>query len=288
MTFSGHKSAGSSKSYTVFACPEFEFFSFTAVISKMYFPTIVTFAALPFLMGAVSGSLNSPRTDGLISIPLSRRSTYLNRDGSVDLEKLQAGAHHTMAFVFLCPFIKGWTLIGLDYLYRRFDQAFSVYERNTGEPNPFALKRGHSNERRIFVPVNLTGAANLVMGDIQIGTPAQAFNGRSQFWVVQTSKLMTKCAVHFDTISPDVFLSGPSCSTCNGHKIWDPSTSSSAGPILLKEGNTLQVSDNFQSLDIVNGSGFYDSLFVAGFKVSAHWLKEAAMIDNGGNLSIGS
>ena len=79
----------------------------------MYFPTIVTFAVLPFVVGAVPASLNSPRIDSLISIPLSRKSNHLNRDGSVDLEKLQAGAHHTMAFAFLCSIVKGWTLNGL-------------------------------------------------------------------------------------------------------------------------------------------------------------------------------
>ncbi len=54
-----------------------------------------------------------------------------------------------------------------------------MYERNTGEPHPLALKRGHSNERRIFVPVSLTGGVNTVTGDIQAGTPAKAFTGQS-------------------------------------------------------------------------------------------------------------
>ncbi len=37
----------------------------------------------------------------------------MNGDGSVDHEILHAGVHHTMALVFFCPFVKGWTLNGL-------------------------------------------------------------------------------------------------------------------------------------------------------------------------------
>ncbi len=78
----------------------------------MYFSTVVAFAVLPFLVRAVPVSLNSPRIVGLKSIPLSRGENHLNGDGSVDLENLHAVVHHTMAFVFLCPFVRSWTLNG--------------------------------------------------------------------------------------------------------------------------------------------------------------------------------
>jgi hypothetical protein len=45
-----------------------------------------------------------------------------------------------------------------DCPFRRFDQALGVYERN----HTLALKLGHSNEGRIFVPVPLTSDMNLV------------------------------------------------------------------------------------------------------------------------------
>jgi hypothetical protein len=80
----------------------------------MYFSTVVAFAALPFLVGAVPVSLNSPRTDRPMSVPLTKRSNHLNDDGSVNLEKLQAGIDHTMAFVFPLLFLcEGWILIGV-------------------------------------------------------------------------------------------------------------------------------------------------------------------------------
>ena len=69
----------------------------------MYFSTVIVFSALSSLrlVGAVPVSPNSlaSRTKGPISIPLSKRSNYLNHDGLVDLDKLQAGVHHTEALV---------------------------------------------------------------------------------------------------------------------------------------------------------------------------------------------
>ena len=64
----------------------------------MYFSTAVAFAALPFLVGAVSVE-NSLRD--VLSIPLSKRSTFGKADGvaSVGPESLRANIRHTMAFV---------------------------------------------------------------------------------------------------------------------------------------------------------------------------------------------
>jgi hypothetical protein len=66
---------------------------------------------LPFLVGAAPASLNRPRTDGPISIPLSKRSNHLNDDGFVDHEKLQASLHHTMAFVSLVLFYEKFVIL---------------------------------------------------------------------------------------------------------------------------------------------------------------------------------
>jgi len=67
---------------------------------KMYFSTVIALAALPFLVGAVPVSLKSSRTNGPISIPLSKRLNFLNSDGIADPEKMQAGLNHASAFVF--------------------------------------------------------------------------------------------------------------------------------------------------------------------------------------------
>jgi len=66
----------------------------------MYFPTAIAFAALPFPVVAVPVSLKSSRTNRPISIPLSKRFNFLNRDGVADHETMQAGLNHASAFVF--------------------------------------------------------------------------------------------------------------------------------------------------------------------------------------------
>jgi hypothetical protein len=58
----------------------------------MYFLTVVALAALPFLAGAVSVQ-NSLRD--VVSIPLSKRSTFDNTGGLVDIAGLQVDIHHT-------------------------------------------------------------------------------------------------------------------------------------------------------------------------------------------------
>jgi hypothetical protein len=66
----------------------------------MHFPTAAilqaALAALPFLVAAVPVE-NLPRD--VISLPLSKRSTFHNADGVVDIAKFQAGMHHIMEFV---------------------------------------------------------------------------------------------------------------------------------------------------------------------------------------------
>ena len=70
--------------------------------------------------------------------------------------------------------------------FRRLDQAFIAYERNTGQPHPLVLKRGHSNERRIFVPVPLTSDVDVFWtADIVVGTPGRSFSGQSPLRVTQ-------------------------------------------------------------------------------------------------------
>ena len=67
----------------------------------MYFLTVVAFAALPFLVGAVPVSMKSARAGGLISMPLKHHQSYSNNDGQVDLRKMQASIRRNSAFVFL-------------------------------------------------------------------------------------------------------------------------------------------------------------------------------------------
>jgi hypothetical protein len=71
----------------------------------MYFFTVIAFVVLPFLVGAVPVSQKSSRTQGSISIPLTKRVNFLNDDGTVHVERAQAGEHHVVAFVFLLFFL---------------------------------------------------------------------------------------------------------------------------------------------------------------------------------------
>ena len=68
----------------------------------MYFSATVALVVLPFLVGAVPVQ-NSLR--GVLSIPLSKRSTPSNADGLVDVKNLQASVHHTVKFVFTVLFL---------------------------------------------------------------------------------------------------------------------------------------------------------------------------------------
>ena len=61
-----------------------------------------------------------------------------------------------------------------------------------------------------------------------VGTPGQSFSGQSPFRVAQTSKLIIKCTVQLDTMSPDSFLCGITCQTCSGHNLYDLFLSSTA------------------------------------------------------------
>lgn len=63
----------------------------------MYFSTAVALAALPFLVGA-GPVQNSMRN--VISIPLSKRSTFENGDGVVSIAaRLEANINRAAAFV---------------------------------------------------------------------------------------------------------------------------------------------------------------------------------------------
>ena len=75
------------------------------LIFNMYFFTVVAFAALPFLAGAVPVSQNSSLAEGPRSFSLTKHSNHLNRHGFVDPRKLRAAAHQTEALVFPPPFL---------------------------------------------------------------------------------------------------------------------------------------------------------------------------------------
>jgi Eukaryotic aspartyl protease len=83
------------------------------------------------------------------------------------------------------------------------------------------------------------------------------------FEVVQSSKLIT-CAVDFDTVTADLLLFGPSCPSCQGHNIYDPSNSSTADDLKTPFNLSTSLGNNA-------GDVFTDSLNIGGLEVSAYW-----------------
>ena len=151
-----------------------------------------------------------------------------------------------------------------DCLFRKYDRAFSVYEKRTGETHPLALKQRNSNERRSFQVVDndLTDNANVLWTlDITVGSPGSGFSGQSPFRAVQTPKLITKCVVQLDTSVPDTFLCGTSCLTCFEHKRYNITLSSTAKD--LKNQTTL---NGF--VGQVTGEILSDMISAAGTDVS--------------------
>ena len=177
---------------------------------------------------------------------------------------------------FLCSFQEKVGSI-TECPFRRFDQALRAYEQNTGKPHPLA-KRGSrpSNERRLFVAVNLNDTANLEWtADVTIGTPARAFSSQSPFWVAQTSKLTIKCVVSIDTFTSNMFVSGANCTNCQGHNLYDIDNSSTA----FNENITSNVEFGGGN---ATGNIILEAVSIGGFEVShgVYVLKEGAITDS--------
>ena len=97
--------------------------------------------------------------------------------------------------------------------------------------------------------------------ELTIGTPPTTFSSQSLFWVVQTSKLIIKCAVGLDTLTSDLFVSGVNCTTCLGHNFFNITNSST----LSDENVTAAVMLGGGS---VTGDVVHDVVIIGGLEVS--------------------
>ncbi|KAI0271069.1 aspartic peptidase domain-containing protein [Russula aff. rugulosa BPL654] len=187
----------------------------------MYFSSAFVLAALPFLVGAVP-TQKSARS--ILSIPLSKRSTPPNADGVVDVQDLEACIHHTIA---------------------KLRKDLRPTKKNTGETHSLASKVGHSNKRGTAVAaVPLYSYSNTMWyGTINVGTPS------------------TQYTVDFDTGSAPLFLPGPSCSNCGGHRTYYPTMSSTAK-------NLRKNTTSGYTPGQVEGKLFTDDVFVGGFEAA--------------------
>ncbi|KAH7906840.1 acid protease [Hygrophoropsis aurantiaca] len=152
----------------------------------MRFTLATVIAALPFL---VAGAPSKDPHAGGIRIPITKRSTLTNPDGTANLAALRAHSEYTKAKIM---------------------NGFDRYERNTGSPHPSAPRKGAQRRATGSDPL-INDNAQLWYGSIEVGTPPQFHT------------------VDFDTGSSDLFLPGMDCnSSCNGHERYDPSVSSTS------------------------------------------------------------
>ena len=103
--------------------------------------------------------------------------------------------------------------------------------------------------------------------EIAVGTPARAFPGQSLSRVTQTSKLITKCAVSIDLMTPDMYLDTRSskcsyfCFSNSSGNFYDISLSSTGKNL----SSTVTANYGFGK---VTGSVVSDSVSVQGYGVS--------------------
>ncbi|KZT25193.1 acid protease [Neolentinus lepideus HHB14362 ss-1] len=151
----------------------------------MHLPINAILELLPLLAAA------SPAPSNGYRIPLKKRSTMTNPDGTVNAPALRRGVDDSMA---------------------KMKRGFAAYEKNTGMKHPLDTATD-SHSKRKTGSVRLTDYdQELWYGQISVGTPPKTYT------------------VDFDTGSSDLFLPGPNCddTNCAGHKVYNPSQSSTS------------------------------------------------------------
>ncbi|KAF9226157.1 acid protease [Gyrodon lividus] len=109
----------------------------------MHFTLATAITALPFFVAAAPQRVNQGARG--TAIPLSKRSSLVNADKSVNLEALKSHVASTKAKIL---------------------RGFDNFEKNTGASHPFAVKRATGG-----LPLNALEFGALWSGTISIGTP---------------------------------------------------------------------------------------------------------------------
>ncbi|KAF9220099.1 acid protease [Gyrodon lividus] len=152
----------------------------------MRFTLATVIIALPFF---VAGAPWPAKQRG-IAIPLSKLSSLVNADQSINLEVLNSHIASTTAKI----------LHGLDN-----------FEKNTGASHPFSAKDAQKRDSSALPLDSLSDPFDRWFGTISIGTPPRNF------------------AVMFDTGSSDIVLPSIHCdNSCDGHAFYDPEASLSS------------------------------------------------------------
>ncbi|EIN07945.1 acid protease [Punctularia strigosozonata HHB-11173 SS5] len=171
------------------------------------------------------------------SIPLARRWELQDAQGVVNLKNLEGQMQMTMG---------------------KIARGMSAYEKNMGQRHPADMLE-HHNVQRAVGHDGLTDNNNVLWyGAITAGTPAVQYT------------------VDFDTGSSDLFLAGPSCGqTCSGHKVYDPSHSSTARD--LHKTYKLSYGDGSS----VSGEQYTDSVSITGLQATAQTLGASTQYSSG-------
>ncbi|KIM92347.1 hypothetical protein PILCRDRAFT_83534 [Piloderma croceum F 1598] len=169
-------------------------------------------------------------------IGLNKRSALTQADGSVNAANLRAHLAASLA---------------------KINRGLAAYEKNTGSKHPLATNS--TIDKRATGKNPLTDdSAQLWYGSISVGTPSKTFT------------------VDFDTGSSDLFLPGSDCgSTCSGHTLYNPKSSSSAKDI--GQSFSLQYGDG----STVSGEQWTDSVTLAGLTAKTQTLGAAKQYSSG-------
>jgi cathepsin D len=204
----------------------------------MHFTLAALLAVLP-LFSTASTVTHLPRA----KIGLNRRSDLTQADGSVNAANLRAHLAASMA---------------------KINRGLAAYEKNTGSKHP--LVSNSTIDKRATGKDPLTDdSAQLWYGSISVGTPSKTYTGKLSYYFRILCDSITEicCLVDFDTGSSDLFLPGSNCgSTCSGHTLYNPKSSSSAKDV--GKSFSLQYGDG----STVSGEQWTDSVTLAGLTVS--------------------
>ncbi|KAI9566248.1 Asp-domain-containing protein [Boletus coccyginus] len=138
-------------------------------------------------------------------------------------------------------------------------RGFTHFKQNTGSAHPAAL---NGTQKRGAGDPLIDDHSELWYGTISIGTPSRSFT------------------VDFDTGSSDLVVPAAACnSTCNGHALWDPSSSSTSKDV--GQTFTLLYADGSS----VSGEQFTDTVSIAGFAATNQTLGAATTYSEGFQIS---
>jgi cathepsin D len=136
----------------------------------------------------------------------------------------------------------------------------AAFKANTGQDHPladgFQFPAALNMDRRAKSSEPLQDDDGyLWQGSINVGTPAKTYT------------------VQLDTGSSDLFLPGPDCNTnCAGHKVYNPSASSSA--VDRHRSFYLEYGDGSS----VEGEQYVDTVTIAGLTVSIDYIQPCQLV----------